>query len=122
MKRDMGLVRAILLDIEANAPPQGGLNSRISVDGFDKATIMAHIVMMISDEHLINGRVMKIITGDDAMIFGLTWRGHEFIDAARDDTIWTKAKTSLLKHGSSISFDLLLEWLKVEGRKRLGLP
>jgi hypothetical protein len=122
MKRDMELVRAILLDIEANASPQGGLNRAVSVDGYDKATITAHVELMIRDAHLIHGKMMKFNTGDETMILGLTWRGHEFIDAARSDTIWSKAKNSILKHGSSVSFDLLLEWLKAEGRKHLGLP
>jgi Hypothetical protein (DUF2513) len=122
MKRDMDLVRAILLDIEANAPAQGGLNRPVSVDGYDRATITAHVELMIRDAHLIHGEMKKFNTGDDTMIRGLTWRGHEFIAAASSDTIWSKAKSSILKHGSSVSFDLLLEWLKAEGRKHLGLP
>jgi hypothetical protein len=55
-------------------------------------------------------------------ITGITWEGYEFIGAASDETLWAKAKSSVLKHGSSITFDLLLEWLKAERKKRLGVP
>ncbi|MGO8839441.1 MAG: DUF2513 domain-containing protein [Limisphaerales bacterium] len=48
----------------------------------------------------------------------LTWAGHDFLDAARNDTIWNKAKDEFLKPGISWTFSILFEWLKQEARQR----
>jgi len=55
-------------------------------------------------------------------ISGLTWKGHDFIDAAQDDSIWDKSKKTLMKTTGAITFDLLLQVLKAEIKSKLGLP
>ena len=57
----------------------------------------------------------------NAILTGLSWLGHEFLDAAKDDTIWSKAKKTVLKSTAGITFDVLLEWLKAEVKGRIGL-
>jgi hypothetical protein len=56
----------------------------------------------------------------------MTWAGHDFLDAARDVSIWNKAKEHVLKPGFSWSFSILTEFLRMEAQKRLemafGLP
>ena len=37
----------------------------------------------------------------------LTWKGHEFLDTIRSDTIWQKTKKVFAKEGISMSFDLV---------------
>jgi hypothetical protein len=56
-----------------------------------------------------------------ATIFRLTWAGHDFLDASRDNTIWKKAVEHVIKPGTSWTFSLLTEWLKQEAKKRLGI-
>jgi hypothetical protein len=38
---------------------------------------------------------------------GLTWDGHEFLDAIRNDTVWNKTKRVIADKGGSIPFDVL---------------
>jgi len=57
----------------------------------------------------------------NAILLEVTWNGHEFLNAAKDATIWEKAKATLFKTSTSITFDLLVEWLKAEARQKLGL-
>ena len=55
-----------------------------------------------------------------ATITRLTWAGHEFLDAARDNTTWSKAKDVIGKIGGAT----LQVWLVVLTSyitKRLGL-
>ena len=121
MKRDMDLVRAILNVIEEQHLPNTG-NWAPTIEGYDAATILAH-VELLNDAGLLKAKIMKGLGGSGgAHITGITWAGYEFINAAKDETIWVKAKSAILKHGSSMTFDLLLELLKAETRKRLGLP
>jgi len=112
MKRDMEMVRQLLLDAEAhdNKPPF--LTT-------DDPSAVYHISIM-KDEGLIKAVLRSDEYGvpRDAAIMSLTWTGHDFLDACRDDTIWRKAKDEFLKPGVSWTFSILLEWLKQEAKKR----
>jgi hypothetical protein len=118
MKRDMDLVRAIMIKVAEKLPPIGYLQDRVSIEGYDAATIDGHIALLI-EAGFLEGKVNK--AANVVAITGLPWRGHDFIDAAKDDTIWSRAKALVLKHSTSVSFDVLLELLKAEAKNRLGL-
>jgi hypothetical protein len=47
----------------------------------------------------------------------LTWQGHEFLNAARDNTIWKKA----LNKAGSMPISVLQEWLVQLARVATGL-
>jgi hypothetical protein len=121
MKRDLDLVRLILKEIEEKQPPGIAIQD-ISIDGYDRQTVYAHIGLM-ANAGLLNGEVIEGMVGNVGVIIrGLTWNGHDFIAAATDESIWTKTKTTVAKHGPAVTFDVLLEMLKAEIRMRLGLP
>ena len=48
----------------------------------------------------------------------LTWDGHEFLDSARNETLWRKAKEELKKTGN-FSFQILGEMLLSLARNQL---
>jgi len=50
----------------------------------------------------------------------MTWSGHDFLDAARDETLWKKAKQTVMKPAASFTFEIVREWLKNEIRARFG--
>jgi hypothetical protein len=120
MKRDFDLIRRIMTDIEEK--PAGLQIRSLTYPEYDQATIYQHINLLIN-ENFINGITHKTAARIDAIIInGLTWKGHDFIDAAKDDTLWKKAKETILKPTVSMTFTILLEWLKEEAKKKLGLP
>ena len=86
--------------------------------------VRAYHVALMKDAGLIEGIVNSDADGNPVGYFvsRMTWAGHDFLDAARDDNLWKKAKEFVLKPGVSWSFELLKEWLKHEARQRLGLP
>ena len=51
----------------------------------------------------------------------LTWQGHEFLDAARDNTIWNRAMATVKDKIGSIPFTLLQQLLIQLGAASLGL-
>jgi hypothetical protein len=76
------------------------------------------------DAGLIKGRISEEITSDAprySYIDNLTWAGHDFLDAARNDTVWRTAKEKILKPGVSWTFDLLKETLKALAKQQLAL-
>jgi hypothetical protein len=117
MKRDMDMVRQLLLDAEAhdNKPPFLATSQPDAV----------YHISLLKEAGLMNAVVRNNEYGlpSDAVIMGLTWAGHDFLDAARDDTIWKKAKDAILKPGISWTFSILTERLKQEARDKIfGIP
>jgi hypothetical protein len=121
MKRDMNLVREILLWIESQE--HGGVAANPTIEGSTEEEIAYHVYIMWKAslvEAIDVGEMGNL--SPQALLSNISWNGHEFIQAAADDTIWAKAKKTLFNTSTSITFDLLLEWLKAEGRQKLGLP
>jgi hypothetical protein len=117
MKRDMDLVRLLLQRSENDAEAEAACKQYAE-------NVRAYHVQLLIDAGLVQGVTM---TGGDgtitrAIVFRLTWAGHEFLDAVREDTLWAKAKQYVIKPGASWTFDLLKEWAKHEVKQRLGLP
>ena len=51
----------------------------------------------------------------------LTWSGHEFLDAARSDTLWNAAKSKVVDTTGGLAFEFVREVLKQKGKELLGL-
>jgi hypothetical protein len=81
------------------------------------------LVQLLIDAKLIEGSVTRLIGAPVARIAinRLTWAGHDFVQASRDNNVWNKAKDKIKSTSSSVSFELLLELLKALGRAQLGL-
>jgi hypothetical protein len=83
--------------------------------------------MLLKEAGLIKGKVappsaMKgaSVIPSAAIIKDLTWLGHDFASSIKSDKVWDSSKERLKKAGSW-TFDLLLECLKQEAKKRIGL-
>jgi hypothetical protein len=106
MKRDMDLVRAVLMEIE-KAPFDGG-SLDISVPGHSSEEISYHILLM-HEARLIEAVDLSSLDGVCWKPKRLTYEGHEFLDAARNDTFWKKAKDKV----TTSTGTLTLEGLKI---------
>jgi len=121
MKRDMDLVRKILKKIRDHEDPYG-LNGIPEIEGYSNSEISYH-VDILSDAGLLTSEPLGELGVDynDFFHINLTWYGQDFIDAAEDETIWEKAKKTVLKPGVSFTFDILKEWLKSEIKEKIGM-
>lgn len=102
MKRDFDLIRAILIQIEGE--------DQIDLSEYTEKQINYHKVLLIEAGFLegkphYSGNDRQI--PDMVAINRMTWEGHEFIDKARSQTIWDKAKKIIKEKGLSISVDIL---------------
>lgn len=121
MKKDMDLVRELLLRIEAEEGPT--LAHLPEIAGRTQEQIAYHAQLMI-DRGLITG--IDVTThGEVGFIeLMLTWAGHEFLDTVRDNEIWSQTKAGASKVGSW-SLDLLASLAKglvMAKAQSLGLP
>ncbi len=110
MKRDMDLARSILIEVEAATEPWGMLE--INVDGYEAENISYHIKLLYQ-AGLIEAEDTSTlgVGGFEWSASSLTWDGHEFLEAARDDNRWDKAKDVILKKGAGMPFDVLMQVL-----------
>ena len=121
MKRDMDIIRQILLNTEDDKYPYG---ARVSLDGVPDQTCAYHVALIL-DAGLAEGRVLKSSSSPyvAAMIDRLTSAGHDFCDGIRQDTIWNKAREHILKPGASYGLSILVEYVKLQVHQRVfGVP
>jgi hypothetical protein len=101
----MDLVRDILLKVEA-APFNGGPLSMPTFPDHDNDEVTYH-VMLLHDAGLIHA---FDLSGDEFAKWHpayLTWAGHEFLEAAKDNTRWNRAKGHFKDKGAPMVFDVL---------------
>lgn len=107
MERNWDTIREILIKLEKLDPKTGAL--QLGDFDSDRAYEYSYHVELLIEARLIQGQMSKTL-GRRAQNFlaeRLTWEGHEFLDAIRSDTVWNKTKTSFVKGGLSMTFDLV---------------
>ncbi len=106
MKRNWDKIREILVRLEEEASAQ-----TISLASFpeDEAEAVSYHMELLIEAGLVNGKMSKAmgLGPYDFFAMRLTWEGHEFLDAIRDETIWNKTKNSFVTQGLSMTFDLV---------------
>lgn len=120
MKRDLDLIRKILLAIE-DAP--SGWAPDLKFEGYTDSQVGYHAYLLI-DAGLAKGSDVSAMgsEGPEGMISNLTWTGHEFAEAARDETRWKKAIGLVAAKGGAVTLDVMKELLVSLMRATLGLP
>jgi DNA-binding Lrp family transcriptional regulator len=110
MKRDMDLVREILMEIEKGGPSTLG---EVHIEGYSSEEVSYHVRLM-GEAGLIEASGTQINAGPNASPDAieweqvrLTWAGHEFLDASRNDTMWAKAKDKVLSTTGTLTLDAL---------------
>jgi hypothetical protein len=104
MKRDMDLARAIMLKLE-DEPFDGGPTKLTNPDYPDNE--ISYHVMLLHDAGLIHAFDFSGDGHPNWQPAYLTWAGHEFLEAAKDDTRWNRAKNYLKEQGSPMLFEVL---------------
>ena len=113
MQRDMDLIRDILIYLEAlPVPPSSTYTIPLAdmaqaIHHEDLRKIGHHVEMLIDSGLLVV--VGRGISGHSELLFHrISWAGHDFIDAVRNDVIWAKSKQAAA-HAGGWTFDLLFD-------------
>ena len=78
----------------------------ITVDGVSDLEVSYH-VKLLHDAGLIEAFDFSDQSDFKWVPQRLTWDGHEFLEAARNDTIWAKAKEVMMEKVGGISLDVM---------------
>ena len=103
MKRDMDLARQIMLELEQ--VPFTGDWMLLSVEGHNAGAVSYH-VKLLAQAGLVEAEKISDFEGDSWMPVSLTWQGHEFLAAAKNETIWQKAKNFIQDKGGALTFEV----------------
>jgi hypothetical protein len=128
MKRDMELVRTLLLKVEELPIGAGHVvgidwsDEFFNVPGYDRDTAIKHFDLLM-DAGFIAAPSSQGMT--QFILTGLSWQGHEFIDSIRNPEVWGKTKAGMKAVGG-FGLDLMVQLAKAEGKRliteKLGIP
>lgn len=110
MKRDMDLIRQVLLAAEAGPPYP-------AIDGYTPEAIRYHQMLAI-DAGLLKGKYLSYYENSSdvpssVVVQGVEWAGHDFLAAIRDDTNWNKLKKYLVETGKAVTLETLVAGARV---------
>ena len=109
MKRDMDLVRKLLFLVEADDKVDK------LCEEYGHSVVAGHVAILL-DANLIVGSLFydrdQSRRDPDFDIVRLTWAGHEFLDNARNETVWNKVTATIKNAATTASFEVLVEMLK----------
>jgi DNA-binding transcriptional ArsR family regulator len=99
MKRDLDLVRLILIGIEEQSTY--GSQIDLQIEGYSHEQINYHVIIM-DEAGLIRAEELKTSQPGRWKPLRLTWDGHELLEASRDETRWNKAKEIMATTGGFV--------------------
>jgi hypothetical protein len=107
MRRDMDLVRRILLAAENKAAEEIGSSDFVD-DLTNEATVAYHLQLM-EEAGLIEANILSFerIGPVRGTVVRINWEGHDFLDAVRGEEVWRKTKDTVRKSGGSWTFDVM---------------
>ncbi|EGR1560408.1 DUF2513 domain-containing protein [Vibrio alginolyticus] len=104
MKRDMDLGRKILLALESKED----FSTHICPEIEDATDLqVSYHIKLLAEAGLVNAKDWSDCDGDEWVASSLTTCGHDFLDAARNDSIWLKAKELIQSKGVALTFEML---------------
>lgn len=104
MKRDMELIRQVMIEIEKNPDPMQPIE--IHIAGFSDLEVSYH-VMLLAEHGFVEAINFTTHDGFEWQAQRLTFEGHEFLDAARSDTIWKTAKEKIVSTTGVLTLESL---------------
>ena len=121
MKMDPDLMRKILKAYETL--PEERVWEEISILGCKQSGIRYH-EKLLADRKFIEIESEGNVADDHTTIIPirLTFAGHEFLEQARNDTNWNKAKSIIVEKGLPMTIDVLSSILGKIIAQALGLP
>lgn len=108
MKRDLNLLRNMLLRIEELDATKG----KITIDSFldlcnNPSLISLHIKLLIDDGLIETSEPIHCGIISDYWIYRLTSSGYDYLDAIRNPSIWQSTLNKIESVGGSVTLDIV---------------
>ena len=105
MRRDMELVRAILLTVADSA---GVVDGNVLTDQQHDLQVIGYHVEIMKEAGLVEATLQKEWGGFYIIVRvgPLTWEGNDYLDAVANDTVWKKVKTRIAQLSGNATFEI----------------
>ena len=117
----MNLIRKILFNMEVSSGAFAPSNLALG-DEYNEDQVAYH-VWLLGEAGLM--KVTEVTyhgsSGPAAIPINLTWEGHDFLDAARNDTTWSRVMEKAKSVGGTVSFAIFKQMLDAALKGQLGL-
>jgi hypothetical protein len=133
MKRDWNLLRWLLNQAQScqggyptvitNGARYGGKHYSLDIGDLNYEEVCEH-ALLLGDSGLAEVRNLGISFSGPAgvAIDRLTMEGHDFLEAAKDETLWQKAMTTVNEKGGAVTVGVLTQILSALVKQSFGLP
>ena len=128
MKRDMDLIRDLMLKLEEQSGQSGRISilnpMDLAIDGRDLDEIDLHMSLIYEEGFVEHGNSHQQMADGRWVFRRLTTSGYDFLDSVRSPETWKKTKSGAQKLGGwtvPIIRDLASAYIKAEAKARLGL-
>lgn len=104
MRRDMELIRALLLKLEELPTNPGSVHGlsiydeELKIEDYNPKAVGEHLEMLL-DAGLIIAVDGELHNGSRILFQRISWQGHEFLATVRDKEIWEQTKKALRAGG-----------------------
>ena len=105
----MELIRKIIIILEDSKQTQGWIP--LKLDGYSDDQISYH-VKILAEQGIIAATNCSSTTNFAWQAKGLTWEGHDYIDAIRDEARWQKVKEWIKGTGKILTMETLKQAVK----------
>ena len=103
MRRDWNVIRTILLRVEAMSASDNPIRSD-ALEGIE-STVAGYHMWLLVDAKLVIGSCVDTGNGQFCHVRLLTWKGSDFLNNIRKDTMWERIKETAEKKGLELTFD-----------------
>lgn len=104
MKRDMDTIREILLKVESLDPDD---DESLAVDDIEPKKLGYHLSLLQKDGYIDADDHTGFEPTPHWDVRGLTSKGHDFLDSARDRSVWDKAKRIAAEKAGAVSLSTM---------------
>ena len=130
MKRDMGLIRELLMRLEAlEKSPHRRVHihsegDELRFDDYTADQVDYHMELLYEFDLITSSDSQNALMSGEWIFDRLTWGGHDFLETVRDPEVWKRTKSGASKLGG-LAFgafkDMATAYAKHVAKERLGL-
>jgi len=102
------MIRRVLVKLEETKHPGQSVNAKMFVD--DDTSELSYNVKLMIEAGLVKGDV--VVFGGRYIGFTLSeikWKGHELLDAIRDENVWERTKKRFAEKSMDMTFDAVMK-------------
>lgn len=109
MKRDMELIRKILVAMVDHPDPMGWVP--LEFEGYSDVDV-SYQVKLLADQGMVEATGCCSSAGFAWRAKRLTWDGHDYVEAIRDEGRWQKVKDWIKSTGKILTLETLKQGVK----------